>query len=62
MSQVIDLNCLLPEGIRFAPLFEKESDHLEFRERYEAEVIPVLDEQASKRRKGEEEAWRRLLG
>lgn len=62
MSQVIDLNCLLPEGIRFAPLFENDTDYNEFRERYEAEVGPVLEEQASKRRKSEEEARRRLLG
>lgn len=62
MSQVIDLNCLLPKGTRFTPLFEKESDYREFRERYEAEVLPELDEQASKRRKSEEEARRRLLG
>lgn len=62
MSQVINLNCLLPEGTRFTPLFEKESDYREFRERYEAKVLPELDEQASKRRKSEEEARRRLLG
>jgi hypothetical protein len=62
MSQVIDLNCLLPDGIRFTPLFENNSDYREFRERYEAEVVPVLDEQASKRRLSEEEARRRLLG
>jgi|GEM_PF-3090884 len=61
MSQVIDLNCLLPEGIRFTPLFEKESDYREFREHYVVEVVPVLDEQASKRRKSEEESRRRPL-
>ncbi len=62
MSQVIDLNCLLPDGVRFTPLFKKESDYREFRERYAAEVVPELDEQASKRRKSEEESRRRLLG
>jgi hypothetical protein len=62
MSQVIDLNSLLPEGIRFTPLFEKDSDYREFRERYEDEVVPELDQQASKRRKSEEESRRRLLG
>ena len=62
MSQVIDLNSLLLDGIRFTPLFEKESDYREFRERYTAEVVPELDAQASKRRKSEEESRRRLLG
>jgi hypothetical protein len=37
MSHQIDLNSLLPEGIRFTPLFEKESDYREFRERYAVE-------------------------
>jgi hypothetical protein len=58
----IDLNRLLPEGIRFTPLFEKESDYREFRERYAFEVVPELDEQTSKRRKSEEESRHRHLG
>lgn len=62
MSQVIDLNCLLPKGTRLTPLFKEESDYREFRERYEAEVVPVLEEQASKRRRSEEEARQRFLG
>lgn len=62
MRHQIDLNSLLPEGIRFTPLFEKESDYREFRERYAVEVVPELDEQTSKRRKSEEESRCRLLG
>lgn len=62
MNQTIDLNCLLPEGVRLTPLFEKDSDYQQFRERYVREVVPELEEQASKRRKSEEESRRRLLG
>lgn len=62
MNQVIDLNCLLPEGVCFTPLFESEFEYQKFRERYVSEVVPELEEQASKRRKSEEEARRRLLG
>jgi hypothetical protein len=62
MNQIIDLNSLSPEGVVLTPLFEKEADYQEFRERYVRSVVPELEEQASKRRKSEEESRRRLLG
>jgi len=62
MSDVIDLNCLLPEGGEFRPLFDSDSAYHEFRRRYEEEITPALEEQASKRRRSEEEARRRLVG
>ncbi len=62
MSEVIDLNSLLPEGAEFKPLFESNSAYQEFRKRYEREMVPALEELASKRRRSEEEARRRLVG
>lgn len=62
MNGAINLNSLLPAGIQLTPVFETDTAYREFRQRYEDELRPELDEQASKRRKSEEEARRRMLG
>ena len=61
MTEVIDLNSLLPQGSQFTPLFEEDSDYREFRARYTEEIKPMLDQLDEARRKSEEDAKRRLL-
>ena len=62
MTEVIDLNSLLPQGTELTPLFPIESDYREFRARYAEDMRPKLDKLNEARRKSEEDARQRLLG
>jgi hypothetical protein len=61
VTDVIDLNTLLPEGSQLTPLFPKESEYREFRARYTEDIRPKLDRLDEARRKSEEDARKRLL-
>lgn len=56
MTEVIDLNTLLPEDTKFQDFFESDQAYEEFKERYREEVRPKLKEQEEARRRSEEEA------
>jgi len=61
VTDVIDLNTLLPQGAQFTPLFPVDSDYRDFRARYTEEIKPKLDQLDEARRKSEEDARRRIL-
>ena len=62
MTETIDLNCLLPDGIQFTPLFPEESAYRDFRARYMDCMRPKLDKLSTARRRSEEEAQLRPVG
>lgn len=61
MTETIDLNCLLPDGIQFTPLFPEESAYRDFRARYADDMRPKRDKLNEARRRSEEEARLRPL-
>ena len=56
MTEVIDLNSVLPIGTSFQDFFDSESAYEEFKERYRREVRPKLKENEEDRRRSEEDA------
>lgn len=56
MTEVIDLNSVLPTGTTFQDFFDSESAYEKFKERYREEVRPKLKENEKDRRRSEEDA------
>lgn len=61
LTDMIDLNCLLPEDAKFTPLFDNDAEYQEFRERYIESMKPYLDDNALRHRRSEDEATRRMV-
>ncbi len=56
MTEIIDLNTLLPEGVKFEDFFADDEAYENFKEDYRKEVSPKLKEHEEARRRSEEQA------